>query len=73
MATGNVNLRAGPSTAYPVVTVVPVGARIEPFIDTRVDLYSLSDLPPMMGVESDETVSRSRVSAGQARRSKTGR
>lgn len=28
VATGNVNLRAGPSTAYPVVTVVPVGARI---------------------------------------------
>jgi len=28
IATGNVNLRAGPSTAYPVVTVVPVGARI---------------------------------------------
>lgn len=28
IATGNVNLRAGPSTAYPVVTVVPAGARI---------------------------------------------
>lgn len=28
VATGNVNLRAGPSTAYPVVTVVPAGARI---------------------------------------------
>ncbi|MEH2698636.1 MULTISPECIES: SH3 domain-containing protein [Rhizobium] len=28
VATGNVNLRAGPSTAYPVVAVVPVGARI---------------------------------------------
>lgn len=28
VATGNVNLRAGPSTAYPVVTVVPVGVRI---------------------------------------------
>lgn len=28
VATGNVNLRAGPSTAYPVVVVVPVGARI---------------------------------------------
>ena len=30
VATGNVNLRAGPSTAYPVVTVVPAGARIVP-------------------------------------------
>lgn len=28
VATGNVNLRAGPSTRYPVVVVVPVGARI---------------------------------------------
>ncbi|EUB99530.1 SH3 domain protein [Rhizobium sp. CF080] len=28
VATGNVNLRAGPSTGYPVVTVVSVGARI---------------------------------------------
>ncbi len=27
VATGNVNLRAGPSTGYPVVVVVPVGAR----------------------------------------------
>lgn len=28
VATGNVNLRAGPSTGYPVVVVVPVGGRI---------------------------------------------
>lgn len=28
VATGSVNLRAGPSTAYPVVTVVPAGAGI---------------------------------------------
>ncbi len=29
VATGNVNLRAGPSTAYPVVTVVPAGAQVQ--------------------------------------------
>lgn len=28
VATSNVNLRAGPATGYPVVTVVPAGARI---------------------------------------------
>ncbi|RAI04071.1 hypothetical protein DLJ53_06345 [Acuticoccus sediminis] len=28
VATGNVNMRAGPSTGYPVITVVPVGASI---------------------------------------------
>lgn len=44
--------------------ILPVGMRVEPFVDTRVDLYSMSDLPPMMGVDSDETVSRSRFSAG---------
>lgn len=44
--------------------ILPVGLRIEPFLDTRVDLYSLSDLPPMMGFSADETVSRSRLSAG---------
>lgn len=44
--------------------ILPVGIRIEPFIDTRVDLYSMSDLPPMLGIDSDATVSRSRLSAG---------
>ncbi len=44
--------------------ILPVGLRIEPFLDTRVDLYSLSDLPPMMGFGGNETVSRSRLSAG---------
>jgi len=28
-STGNVNMRAGPSTAYPAVTVIPVGAPVE--------------------------------------------
>ncbi|WAC58527.1 LPS-assembly protein LptD [Brevundimonas sp. SL130] len=46
------------------VFITGPGLRIEPFIDTRVDLYSLSDLPPMMGVESDESLSRTRASAG---------
>lgn len=31
VATANVNLRAGPSTSYPVVTVVPAGSRIVTF------------------------------------------
>lgn len=44
--------------------ILPVGLRVEPFLDTRVDLYSLSDLPPMMGIGGNETVSRSRLSAG---------
>ncbi|MDQ1153828.1 LPS-assembly protein LptD [Brevundimonas sp. SORGH_AS_0993] len=44
--------------------ILPVGLRVEPFLDTRVDLYSLSDLPPMMGFGGNETVSRSRLSAG---------
>lgn len=31
VATANVNLRAGPSTAYPAVTVVPAGTAITTF------------------------------------------
>ena len=44
--------------------ILPIGVRVEPFVDTRVDLYSMSDLPPMMGIDSDATISRSRLSAG---------
>lgn len=44
--------------------ILPVGLRVEPFLDTRVDLYSMSDLPPMMGLSGDETVTRSRLSTG---------
>ena len=40
------------------------GMRWEPFIDVRADAYSIADLPPMMGVEADETITRSRLSAG---------
>ncbi|MCX8999802.1 SH3 domain-containing protein [Rhizobiaceae bacterium BDR2-2] len=29
VATANVNMRSGPSTAYPAVTVIPVGSRLE--------------------------------------------
>ncbi|WP_117193892.1 SH3 domain-containing protein [Rhizobium terrae] len=42
IATGNVNLRAGPSTAYPVVTVVPAGARITAY--GCIDGYSWCDI-----------------------------
>jgi len=44
--------------------ILPVGLRVEPFLDTRVDFYSMSDLPPMMGLSGDETVTRSRLSTG---------
>ena len=44
--------------------ILPIGVRVEPFVDTRVDLYSMSNLPPMMGIDSDATISRSRLSAG---------
>ena len=40
------------------------GMRWEPFVDVRADAYSIADLPPMMGIEADETVTRSRLSAG---------
>jgi len=43
--------------------ISPLGVRWEPFVDARLDLYSVSDLPPMMGVESD-TFTRGRASAG---------
>lgn len=40
-----------------------MGLRWEPFVDARLDAYSIDDLPPMMGVE-DATVTRSRATAG---------
>ena len=41
----------------------PMGVRWEPFIDLRADLYSVSDLPPAMGVEEEE-IGRGRATAG---------
>ena len=42
VATGNVNLRAGPSTGYPVIVVVPAGARI--FTHGCLPSYSWCDI-----------------------------
>ena len=67
----------GPTTGFPGVDsrrisgqaewrrtlISPIGLRWEPFIDVRADIYSVSDLPPMMGVEGD-TITRSRATAG---------
>lgn len=39
------------------------GVRWEPFVDLRTDLYSISDLPPGLGVEED-SVARGRATAG---------
>lgn len=41
----------------------PAGVRWEPFVDARMDLYSIADLPAP-GLEADQTVSRGRVTAG---------
>ena len=43
--------------------ISPMGVRWEPFVDLRADLYSVSDLPPMMGLE-DEAIGRGRATAG---------
>ena len=45
------------------VFVSPGGVRFEPFVDTRADFYSVSDLPTIAGM-ADATVTRSRVTAG---------
>jgi LPS-assembly protein len=45
------------------ILTTAAGLRWEPFIDVRADLYSISDLPPMMGVDS-ATVTRGRATAG---------
>lgn len=67
----------GPTVGYPGVDsrrisgqaewrrtmITPLGLRWEPFVDLRADIYSVGDLPPMMGVEAD-TISRTRATAG---------
>jgi LPS-assembly protein len=45
------------------VMIAPIGIRWEPFVDVRADVYSVSDLPPMLGIEGD-TITRSRATAG---------
>jgi LPS-assembly protein len=43
--------------------ISPLGVRWEPFVDVRADLYSVGDLPPMLGLE-EEAISRGRATAG---------
>lgn len=40
-----------------------LGVRWEPFLDFRADLYSVTDLPPMMGLD-EGAISRGRATAG---------
>ena len=43
--------------------ISPLGVRWEPFIDVRADLYSVGDLPPMLG-QDEVMISRGRATAG---------
>ncbi|MGV9009540.1 LPS-assembly protein LptD [Brevundimonas sp.] len=43
--------------------ISPMGIRWEPFVDARADIYSVGDLPPMMGLD-EEAISRGRATAG---------
>ncbi len=43
--------------------ITPMGLRWEPFVDARLDVYSVDDLPPMLNKTSD-VLSRGRASAG---------
>jgi LPS-assembly protein len=43
--------------------ISPAGVRWEPFVDGRVDVYSISDLPAP-GLEAEQTVTRGRFTAG---------
>jgi len=42
----------------------PAGVRYEAFVDGRVDLYSVADLPPVGGDRADETITRERAMLG---------
>ena len=42
----------------------PMGVRWEPFVDARLDVYSVDDLPPMPGVDANDVLTRGRASAG---------
>ncbi len=46
------------------VLFAPMGLRYEPFVDARLDAYSISDLPTTLGGDVDVTVTRGRVAAG---------
>src|SRR5690606_24637016 len=41
----------------------PAGVRYEPFVDGRADIYSVADLPPVLGLD-DETITRGRATLG---------
>ncbi len=43
--------------------ISPAGVRYEPFVDGRVDVYSVADLPPVLGLD-DETITRERATIG---------
>ena len=45
--------------------ISPLGVRWEPFVDGRADVYSVGDLPPVLGVDADDAaISRTRFTAG---------
>jgi LPS-assembly protein len=43
--------------------IAPAGVRYEAFFDGRVDVYSVDDLPPVLGLEN-ETITRERATVG---------
>ncbi len=43
--------------------IAPAGIRYEAFVDGRVDVYSVDDLPPILGLEN-ETITRERATIG---------